>query len=241
MGKIFISIKNFILDFLFPRFCINCGREGNYLCDDCMTLLEITDKRYCLCKRPKVIDAKNLKCKKCQEKELDGLYFAIFYQQKILKKLISQFKYKPFIKELAKPLSLLILTHLQLLENRPDFADYILIPIPLNKKRLKWRGFNQAEEIAKELSKSLRILLISDVLIKIKKTLPQIELSKKQREENIKNAFFIKNREKIKDKKILLVDDVYTSGSTMEECAKVLKKDQAKEVLGIAIAREFID
>jgi len=74
-------------------------------------------------------------------------------------------------------------------------------------------------------------------LIKIKENLPQVELSEKERKENIKEVFIIRNREKILGKKILLVDDVYTTGSTMEECSQVLKKAGAKEVIGIVIAR----
>jgi ComF family protein len=111
------------------------------------------------------------------------------------------------------------------------------MPVPLGKRRLKWRGFKQAEELAKELSSFLKIPLVSDCLIKIKETLPQVELSEKEREENIKGVFKIKNDEKILGKKILLVDDVYTTGSTMKECARILKRAGAKEIIGIVIAR----
>ena len=107
----------------------------------------------------------------------------------------------------------------------------------MEKKKLKKRGFNQAEEIAKELSLFLKIPLFNNVLIKIKETLPQIELSDKEREENVSGAFFCQNKKEIGGKKILLVDDVYTTGATMEECARVLKEAQAKEVWGLAIAR----
>ena len=113
-----------------------------------------------------------------------------------------------------------------------------LIPVPLFKRKLKKRGFNQAEEIAKELSRVLKIPLISDNLIKTKETPPQVNLSEKEREENLKNAFFCKNPALIKQKKIFLIDDVYTTGSTMEECAKTLKQSGAKEIWGIVVARE---
>ncbi|GAI27128.1 unnamed protein product [marine sediment metagenome] len=109
--------------------------------------------------------------------------------------------------------------------------------MPLDKKRLKRRGFNQAEEIAKVLSEILDIPLINDALLKIKETLPQVKLSEKDREENIKGIFLCQKPEKIKNKKTLLVDDVYTTGSTMEEAARILKKAGAKEVWGIAVAR----
>ena len=112
-----------------------------------------------------------------------------------------------------------------------------MVPIPLTKKKLKQRGFNQSEEIVKELSESLKIFFLDDCILKIKETSPQIELSGKAREENIKGAFLVKNNEKIKNKKILLVDDVYTTGSTMEEVSKVLKESGAKEVWGLVVAR----
>ncbi len=225
--------RDFIVNILFPCFCLNCGKEGDYLCQDCKSILEISEFH-----------------QKLQEKNLDDLYWALNYQRPLNKNLIQKFKYKPFIKELAKPLSCLIIDHFQLLATPPKFfekklrrvnsakfLDYILIPIPLYGRRLKWRGFNQAEEIAKELSYSLKIPLINNVLVKIKKTLPQVELSEKQRKENIKGVFVCKNAELIREKKILLIDDIYTTGSTMEECARVLKNAGSQEVIGIVLAR----
>jgi len=212
--------KNFILDLLYPKFCFNCGREGSYLCEDCKSTLEILQSH-----------------QKYIFKNLKDLYFALPYQKSLIKNLIQQFKYQPFIKELARNLSSLIITHFQLLDNKPNFFDYTLIPIPLEKKKLKWRGFNQAEEIGKELSKFLKISLLNNVLAKIKETPPQVELSDEERKENIKGAFAVRNEELIKNKKILLVDDVYTTGSTMEECARVLKTAGAKEIIGTVVAR----
>ncbi len=113
-----------------------------------------------------------------------------------------------------------------------------IVPIPLSKKRLKERGFNQSEEIAKELSKFLEIPMASNVLLKIKETLPQVELSKNGREENIKGVFVVRIKDPIKEKNILLVDDVLTTGSTLAEAARCLKDAGAKHVWGITVARE---
>ena len=242
------KIKNFFLNLFFPKFCFNCQKEGDYLCPDCQSLLEISQYQYCLCQKPKRL-FQGGKCQTCHSKKLDGLYFAISYQNPLIKELIQKFKYKPFIKELAKTLSNLIITHFQLLDNKPNFvypvreekfsnrADFILLPIPLNEKRQKERGFNQAEEIAKELAKFLKLQVLNDALFKIKSTLPQVELAAEARKENIRDAFLVKNRKAIKNKKILLVDDVYTTGSTMEEAARVLKEAGVKEVWGIVVAR----
>lgn len=249
LGNVFISkISNGVLDILFPKLCFNCQKEGDYLCQDCQSLLEISQHQYCLCQKPKRL-FQGGKCQTCHSKKLNGLYFAISYQNSLVKELIQKFKYKPFIKELAETLSNLIITHFQLLDNKPNLvypvreekfsnrANFILLPIPLNKKRQRQRGFNQAEEIAKELAKSLKLPVLNDVLLKIKSTLPQVELSEKERKENVKDTFLVKNKETIQNKKILLVDDVYTTGSTMEEAARILKEAGAKEVWGIVVAR----
>ncbi len=204
------------------------------------------------------------KCPRCQDKKLSGLYSALPYKEKFLtRKLIHNFKYEPYIKDLAKILVNILIEHFVLSKNNTEeiWENSILIPIPLEKKKLKSRGYNQAEELAKELSKVLEVPLITDVLIKTTPTLPQMKLSAIQRQENLKNAFSInpvrnKSPEAIADvfshrisngvkkpaeiagKKIFLVDDVYTTGATMEECAKILKKSGAKTVWGIVIARE---
>ncbi len=222
MGK--NQLKNFILNLFFPKFCLGCQKEGSYLCYDCKSLLEISGFH-----------------QKFQTKNLSDLYFSIEYKNPLIKKLIQNFKYEPLIKGLSIPLSSLIIDHFQQLESPPPFfgggSEFLLIPLPLEKKKLKWRGFNQAEEIGKELSKFLEISLLGDVLIKIRETLPQVELSGKEREENIKGVFSLKNQGKIQGKKILLVDDVYTTGSTMEEAARVLREAGAKEIVGVVIAR----
>ena len=248
------GIKNFALELLFPRFCLGCQKEESYLCEDCLSTIEISEHQYCLCEKPQRI-WQGGKCQRCVSRKLNGLYFAAPYQNSLVQNLIQKFKYKPFIKELSKPLVSLIINHFQLLDNPPAFSEFLLISVPLEKRKLKQRGFNQAEELAKELSKSLKIPLLNDVLLKIKETFPQVELSGKDynpptasshpsprsgrapREENVKGAFSCQNKDKIQGKKILLIDDVYTTGSTMEECAKVLKEFGAKEVWGVAVAR----
>ncbi len=237
MKKLFPLFKKFLLDILFPRFCLNCQKEGSYLCQDCFSLIDIFQRQYCpFCLRPKVVDDGRT-CASCEKtKKLSGLYCAASYDNFIVKRLVNQFKYEPYIKELAEPLVSLIIAHINSIDKQ-DFNEFVLIPIPLHKKRLRRRGFNQAEEIAKELSRKLNIPVFNNILIKIKKTPPQVELNKKEREENILGSFIYQSSELIKNRKILLVDDVFTTGSTMEECAKVLKKDGAKEIWGAVIAR----
>lgn len=232
------SFKEFVLNILFPKFCVNCSKEGSYLCQDCFSLIDIFERQYCpFCFQPRVVlDGKT--CSFCRRsKKLTGLYSAASYNNFIVKKMINQFKYKPYIKELSKPLSSLIITHLINLNKTSNLFDFVLVSIPLHKKKLKQRGFNQAEEIAKELSENLKLPAFNDILVKTKQTPAQVELEKEEREKNIKNVFLCQKSELVINKKILLVDDIFTTGSTMEECARVLRDAGAKEVWGIVVAR----
>lgn len=244
------NIKKTLSELIFPSFCLGCQREGFYLCGDCKSVLEISEYNYCLCgKNPLRLPTqvgppsggKTGKCFRCRDRKLSGLYFALPYKEKFLtRKLIHQFKYEPYIKDLAKVLTGILVEHLVLAGNNREsvWKNGALTPVPLEIKKLKKRGYNQAEELTKELSKILEIPVISGNLAKIRETWPQMELSAKQRRENLKNAFSIKKPAEITGKKIFLVDDVYTTGSTMEECARVLRDAGAKSVWGIAVARE---
>lgn len=218
------KVKKFLLDIFFPKFCFGCQSEGSYLCPDCKSVLEISG-----------FHLEN------KTRNLGDLYFALEYKAPLIKKLVQKFKYEPFAREIASDLASLIIEHFQQLEKVPPFlkerGEVLIVPIPLGNKRLRWRGFNQAEEIGKKLSEFLKIPLLSNILFKAKETPPQIILSGQERKENIKGAFLVKNKNLIENKKILLVDDVYTTGSTMEEAAKVLKEAGVKEIIGIAVAR----
>ncbi len=231
-----IKIKQFSLDILFPKTCLGCKRERNWLCEDCIATLDIQNWSLCPICQKRVLDFKT--CEYCRPKtKLTGLFVPLSYENPLIKKAIRFFKYEPLLKELREPLSYIIISHLNLIEF-PGFDEkFILVPVPLYKSRLRWRGYNQAEEIAKELSKNLAIPLEKNILIKIKNTLLQAELKGDERWTNMTQAFLCQNPERIRGKKILLVDDVYTTGATMEECAKILKQNGAKEVWGIVIAR----
>ncbi|MSU60538.1 MAG: ComF family protein [Candidatus Staskawiczbacteria bacterium] len=236
--------KEFLLELFFPSFCLGCKKEGTFLCYDCKSTLEISEYNYCLCNKDPLrlpAEEKNGKCGRCRNKKLSGLYSALPYKEKFLtRKLIYQFKYQPYIKSLSKPLAEILIEHFVLAKNNTEdiWENSILIPVPLEIKRLKNRGYNQSEAVGKELGHMLNVPLTAGNLVKIKKTLPQMELSAKDRQENLKDAFAIKNPQEITNKKIFLVDDVYTTGATMEECAKTLKEAGAKQVWGIVIARE---
>ncbi len=206
-------------------------------------MVDVCDFTYCpFCSKPERVFDKG-KCKKHNAKFLDGLSFPANYQDKLVKTMIWQFKYEPFLKILAPILAFLIITHFVKTKNNLFLANgenSLLLPVPLSKKKKSERGYNQSEVLAFELSLALKIPLLKNALAKIKNTPSQVGLSFEQRAQNIQGAFLIKNPLSLKNKNILLVDDVFTTGATMEECARVLKMAGAASVWGIAIARESL-
>ena len=242
------TVKNFFLELFFPSFCFGCNTEGSLLCYDCKSTLDISQYNYCLCSKNTLrlpfdpAQGKPIgKCPRCQDRKLSGLYFALPYKEKQLtRKLIHNFKYEPYIKSLAGPLSEIMLEHFFLAQNLETsiWENAVIIPVPLEIKRWKNRGYNQSQELGQLIGQSLNVPLISNNLVKIRKTKPQMKLSAIERQENLRGAFKVKNPTEIAGKKIFLIDDVYTTGATMEECAKTLKASGAKSVWGIAITRD---
>jgi ComF family protein len=112
-----------------------------------------------------------------------------------------------------------------------------LIPVPLHPKRRRKRGFNQALVIAEELEKIRGIEVRRGVLLKIKNVPAQTSLEAEDREKNVIGAFRVAQEDQIKGKRLLLIDDVYTTGATVRECSRVLKKAGAKEVKAITLAQ----
>ncbi|KKU86511.1 MAG: hypothetical protein A2667_03465 [Candidatus Wildermuthbacteria bacterium RIFCSPHIGHO2_01_FULL_47_27] len=233
------TVTNLALDIAFPPACANCAEAGKWLCEDCFSLVEIFENQYCpFCVSPKIVSGGGT-CDKCRKtKKLNGLFCATTYKNTIARGLIRRLKYPPALAACFAPvLSSFIITHFQLL-NKKDFASYLWIAVPLHKKKLKRRGFNQAALIAKELARRLGGDFAENMLTKIRFTPSQVELNREEREQNIAGAFECANPEKVKERDILLVDDVFTTGATLEECAKVLRRAGAKMVWGVVIARE---
>ena len=223
------KISDFILDTIFPKFCINCGQEGKWICVDCVKKIIFIQKRTCpSCNR---LNKTGKFCQKCRKKSsLAGIISAAYYDG-ILKEAIHKFKYEGFFDishELGKMLSKSV--------QKNHFGSAILIPVPLHKKRLNFRGYNQSLLLCREIAKKGNFI-INKNLIRIKNTKPQIELPGRARRKNIKKAFLWKGGNEIRKRVVLLVDDVYTTGSTLEECAAELKQAGAEEVWGIVLAK----
>jgi competence protein ComFC len=170
---------------------------------------------------------------------IDGAFSAIAYK-KIVKKLIYNFKYKPYLADLKKSLVELFYESIiqQEIFQKVCKSSPILVPIPLSKKRLRSRGYNHSELLTEGLSKSLNLKLVNS-LQRIKETKSQFGLTLKERKENIKGAFAVSANTLVsKYPNVLLVDDILTTGSTLLEAARILKKNGAKKVWGLTLSRD---
>ncbi len=224
-----------LLDILFPRFCIGCRKFGQSLCPKCRKFLKPiiqTICPYCFKTSPK--GKTHIRCE--QKYGLDGATAVILYNN-IGKKIVKHIKYN-LAYSVFEELSQKIPEHWwQTEEYLSEIGkDIFLQPIPLHPRREKKRGFNQSLIIARFLSNKLSFPII-DVLDRVKDTCPQARLSRRsERVLNIQNAFIVKNNAFVLNKTILLVDDLFTSGSTAKEAAKVLKKNGAEKVFLYTLA-----
>jgi ComF family protein len=158
---------------------------------------------------------------------------SIFPYDGLLKKAIGKIKYH-FVTDLVEEFIGLTLSYWPSFETKKA----ILIPIPLYWQRENWRGFNQAELLGRKIAKAFGWEVRTDILIRQKHTQPQIELKSEARQQNIRGAFKINTDDKlILNSKLVLFDDVWTTGSTLKEACKTLKKAGVKEVWGLTICR----
>ena len=230
------NIKEFIWDILFPPICLSCqtslksGEKSDSLCASCLSKIILHTTLFCGKCRARLPDNKKI----CHKDSPYLLGAATNYEEPI-KSLIHGFKYKSWSR-LQKPIKKLVIKYLQNLNL--EFKNYIVIPVPLYKKREQERGFNQAKLIAEIFSDSLKLPLEQNILIRTKETESQAEIKDwDQRKENLNDAFSLESAGKIKDKNIILIDDVYTSGATVNEAIKILKTNGAKKILAFVIAK----
>lgn len=215
-----MSLKLFLLNLLFPIHCLGCSREDIWLCSDCFRRLEFlaVDKKFSL----------NIP-------HLDQLFIAGDYDDPLLAELIKKFKYN-FIAPLGNVLAdFLISFWRELLRVNSLAAPDFVIPIPLSKKRERWRGFNQAKILAEKFA-VIHDLKLNDTLKRFKHNHPQASLPENKRLDNIKDVFRY-DGEKLTGQNILLIDDVVTTGATLNEAAKVLKLAGAEKVYGLVLAK----
>jgi len=220
-------VLDILIDFLFPKKCVGCGVEGVFLCSECREKFDFADQICPMCGEGSVMGWTHEKCK--TKYGMDGLIVVYEYQEEIMKKVIEGIKFG-FNKELVK-----ILLSDFVFESGESFD--CLVFVPLYFCRQNWRGFNQAEEIAKVIGEKMN-LPVSKYLKRNRMTKQQALMkTKDEREKNIFGAFEISNDylNMCMGKKVLLVDDVFTSGNDMRECAKILKKAGVITVWGLSL------
>jgi competence protein ComFC len=247
----FGKINLFFLDTLFPIHCLLCNKGNFWICDDCLEKILLFESQTCPYCEKETTSSGQI-CPNCRSfflnnnspLPLDNLIVATKYKKQNISHLIHVFKYR-FISDLHKPLGKLLAR--AIVRNNLPLPD-LIIPVPLHKKRLRWRGFNQAELLAEFIGNNLApnfpIPVMPELIIRKKYSVPQMKIKKyADRKENIKNAFVI-NKDigyNLEGKTVLLIDDVATTGSTLFECGKILKNNGTKKVFGCIIARQEIE
>jgi ComF family protein len=211
----------FLLDFLFPKRCLGCKREGKYICDLCLSKVQRA--------RPIYLGPKS-------KSSLNGLV-SIFRYEGVVKKAILTMKYR-FSFDIASELAEAVVQ--QLLERRKTLPrNPILTVVPMHDLRKNWRGFNQSEEIGKLIAKRMGWRFIPDLLVKKVNTVPQVDLKRVERMQNIKGvlSFNPSYKQSALPHCAIIFDDVFTTGATINEACRVIKEKGVKRVWGITVAR----
>ena len=227
------KFKRVALDLLFPQYCIGCGREGSLICAACyQSLPRITPPLCPGCGRPQNSE---ILCPGCTSRPaaIDGIRSPFRFEGAV-RQAIHKLKYQN-LRALAVPLAKLLQEYLASTSMPVD----VLVPVPLHKKRLRERGYNQSGLLAQELGKFSNLPVVDDCLIRQRHTPPQVRTSTaEERWHNIATAFVCRDS-RLRSKQVLLIDDVSTSGATLDACAAALKASGAISVWGLVIAREI--
>lgn len=231
------------LDFLFPTFCSFCRAPVAdsgipRFCRQCWSELSPLQGPICpSCGKPfgsleSLTHSPEHECLACRTGPpyFDQAIAAGLFEGQ-LREAIHVFKYRP-VRSLGKPLAAWMTEQVRMTVHLD-----LTMPVPLHGKRLRHRGFNQALILACAISERFAVPLLYDNLIRLRSTRPQVELSGPERRSNVKGAFGLLRPAEVQDKRILLIDDVFTTGATMNECAKVLKKAGAASVTVLTLAR----
>ncbi len=227
------KLKGIALDVLFPQWCIGCGKEGNFLCYSCCRSLPRIMPPVCpMCGKPQPSGTLCPGCVSWQAK-IDGIR-SPFRFDGVIRQAIHQLKYRN-LRALAAPLAKFLSDYLV----TNPFPEEVLVPVPLHQKRLRERGYNQSGLLAHQLSKLTNLPLVDDCLIRLRHTPPQARTSTvAERRGNVANAFTCRDHS-VCNKQVLLIDDVSTSGATLDACAAALKAAGATSVWGLVLAREI--
>ncbi len=231
-----------ILDCILPTSCSFCNdpigdSKIPFFCSTCWADFSVIQGPLCpSCGRPfsspeTLVQSPDHTCLACRQKPpMFDQALSVGYFEGSLREAIHQFKYRP-CRSLGRPLGEWMASNVRLVTD----ID-IVMPVPLYKKRLRERGFNQALLLAHRLSETHRISFGCDNLYRTRHTRPQVELTGAERIRNVAGAFALQRPEDVAGRSVVLVDDVFTTGATMNECASVLKQAGASQVTALTLA-----
>lgn len=227
------------LDWIFPRRCLHCReflKSGGDLCPACAAAWPSLESPYCsVCARPFVSsEGSSRVCGDClREPKVCARVIAAGVYRGVLHDLIVRFKYRGQERYSgffgAKMAEVLVAV--------PDSSYDVIVPAPLHPARLRERGYNQSHLLAREVGKALRLPVIPRALKKVRKTPPQADLPAEERRKNLRGAFEVREAAAVKGKRVLIVDDVYTTGATVETISGLLLRNGAERVEALVLAR----
>jgi ComF family protein len=227
------KFKGAALNLIFPQKCLGCGEEGELLCRACQkNLVKIIPPICPRCGRPQ---SSGILCPSCVswQASIDGIRSPLKFTG-LTREVIHQLKYKN-LRSLSGPLANLLKEYFTA---NPLPAE-VLVPVPLHPRRLKERGYNQSSLLARELASILNLPVIEGSLLRVKFISPQARTeSVEERHRNVKDAFECRDS-RLQNRQVLLIDDVSTSGATLDACAQALKTKGARSVWGLVLAREI--
>lgn len=227
-----------IADLLFPKYCLECSVSGDYMCRRCLEKLEYSPSICPMCTKPSIDGITHVSCKKPHG--LDGLT-SLWKYTGVIKKTIQTFKFK-YATDISDELVRKFIINIKKAD-KPLPVKGILVPIPLHANRKKWRGFNQSEEIGERISKKIGWEYASNLLTRRRNGIPQSTIKDKEfRLKNTRGIFELKkdisqrNLLLSQENVFILFDDVWTTGATMREAGKVLKRNGVESVWGLTLA-----
>ena len=225
-----LRVKRTFLDLLFPPRCVGCRKVGGWLCSECRNAIELL--RPPLCPHCGILTAEGKLCPRCQRASLqiDGVRSVAFFEGP-MREAIHCFKYSN-LQDLATPLGEMMVSYWQDVHLPAD----VIVPVPLHARRLRERGYNQAALLARELGKGVGLPVLESALIRVRDTSPQVDLSAEERRENVHGAFHCRD-DRLVGESVLLVDDVYTTGATLEACSLALKQRGVRTAWALTLAR----
>jgi competence protein ComFC len=240
--KAFAKIGDFLGEMLFPKHfkCVFCecelpSKNPSLTCALCNQNLPYIGEKFCeICGEK--LNSLATHCLVCKNRQRQfDLARAPFLYEGMISNAIVKFKFQN-ARYLFEPLS----TYLAKCYYENQLQADVVVCVPMTEQKQVQRGYNQAEQLAKHFAAYTNLAFEPSVLKKIKNTQNQVDLSFEQRANNVKGAYFVTDRTKVKNKTVVLVDDVLTTGATAEECAKLLKKAGAKKVFVLCLARTSV-